>query len=159
MFIGFLISLVCCGPLAYYLTHVAVKWEFESKHPFWGALVLFLAQLIGLSLVSTGLLLVWTFMGFSGSLALGAISHAFDIAHPGLVAAIGSIIVAAWGFFGFLAGPASAFVVAKIMGITNLVTSLCKLDEKRSLSYLPIASAVVATFTMWPFTAFLTFGL
>lgn len=160
MVIGFLVALVLFAPLSYAITRGVTRHSQRSNSPVLGALLLFVGQLVGLSLLSFALLAAASLMGFSASLAADAlVSTASSQAQPGVVTVLGGLFVAVWGFIGAMAGPACAFVSAKIMGIVALIAALTKIDGEQVLTWLPLFAAGAAVFTMWPFTAYLTFGL
>ena len=160
MFIGFLVALVLFAPLSYAVTRGVVRYSQQSNSPYWGVLYLFLAQLMALSLLGFALLAIASVLGFSASIAAdAALSTMATNAQPGVVTALGALVVGIWGFIGILTGPACAFLAAKIVAIVALVGTLARADEDLVSTWIPVFAAGTALFTMWPFTAYLTFGL
>ena len=160
MVIGFLVALVLFAPLSYAVTRAVLRYAQQSNSPYLGILFLFVGQLFAHSLLSFALLAAASVMGFSASLAADAlVSTVSSQAQPGVVTLLGSFVVAIWGFIGAMAGPACAFVVAKVVGIVGLVAVLTKIEQEQVLAWFPVLAAGIAVFTMWPFTAYLTFGL
>jgi hypothetical protein len=159
MFIGFFLALVLFGPMAYFLTRSVIGHAHQSGRPVLGALFLFLALLFGLSLLSVAMMAVGSMLGFSLTLGLEALVSGLTNAQPGMVTAIGALIIGIFNMVTIFVGPACAFLTAKIMGIVALIAGLVKVDEKTSVTWIPVGAAVLATWCMWPFTACLTFGL
>lgn len=159
MFIGFFLSLVVFGTLAYFLTRGVLGHAYQSERLLLGALFLFLALLIGLTLGSFALMAAGSMLGMSLTLGVEALVSSTTNAQPGLVTAIGALLIAVLNLVSIFIGPAGAFVTAKVAGFAALITGLTKLDEKLCLTWMPIAVAVLATWFMWPFTACLTLGL
>jgi hypothetical protein len=159
MLIGFSLALFLFAPLAYFVTRGVVSHSYQGERPLLGVVFLFLALLGGLSLLSVALLAAGSMMGFSGAVALEALAHLFPHTQPGIITAIGGIVIAVWGFIGLFTGPACAFIAAKITALIALVTALVKVDESNATTWMPVAAAGVALFALWPFTAYLTLGL
>ncbi len=160
MVIGFLLALVLFAPLSYAVARGVVRYSQQSNSPLLGVLFQFLGQIFALSLLSFALLAAASVMGFSASIAADAlISTAKTNAQPGVVTVLGSLVVAIWGFIGVLTGPACAFLAAKIIGVVSLVVTLIKVDQEQTSTWLPVFAAGATIFAMWPFTAYLTFGL
>ena len=160
MVIGFLLALVLFAPLSYAVTRGVTRYSQASNSPLLGVLFQFLGQLGALSLLSFAMMAAASVMGFSATLAADAlISTVAKDAQPGVVTALGGLQVAIWGFVGVMAGPTCAFLASKIIGIVALVAALVKVEESKVLTWLPVVAAGTALFTMWPFTAYLTFGL
>jgi hypothetical protein len=158
MFIGFLLALVFFGTLSYFVTRGVISHAYQTGRPILGALFLFIALVGGLSLLSLAMMAAGSMLGLSVTLGLEALGRWFN-AHPGLITAIGALVIGLLNLVTFFVGPTCAFFVAKVMGILSLVTGLCKLDEKLAVTWLPVVAAVTATWFMWPFTACLTLGL
>jgi hypothetical protein len=158
MFFGFLLALVLFGSLSYFVTRGVISHAYQSGRLLLGALFLFLALLAALSLLSFGLMAVASMFGISITLGLEALGRWFN-AHPGVITAIGAVLIGIFNLVTVLVGPTCAFLVAKVMGLLALFTGLFKLDEKLALTWLPVTAALVATWLMWPFTACLTIGL
>lgn len=160
MIIGFLVALVLFAPLSYAVARGVMRYSQQSNSPLWGVLFQFLGQLFALSLLSFALLAVASVMGFSASIAADAlVSSVKTNAQPGVVTALGALVVAIWGFVGVLTGPACAFVAAKIIGVVALIVALVKVDQEQASTWLPVFAAGATVFAMWPFSAYLTFGL
>jgi hypothetical protein len=159
MVIGFLLALVFFGSLSYFLTRGVISHAHQSGRPFLGAFFLFLALLGGLSLLSFASMAVASMLGFSLTLGLEAIVSGFTNAQPGVVTAIGTVLIFIFNLVSVFIGPAGAFVTAKIMGVIALIAGAAKIDEKLSVTYMPLVAVFVTTWCMWPFTACLTFGL
>lgn len=159
MVIGFLLALVFFGSLSYVLTRGVISHAYQSGRPIAGSLFVFLALLGGLCLLSFALMAAGSMLGFSLTLGVEALVSGFTHAQPGVVTAIGALVIGILNIVSVLVGPAGALVTAKIVGIIALITGALKLDEKLAVTWLPVVAAVTATWCMWPFTACLTLGL
>lgn len=159
MIIGFLLALVFFGSLSYFLTRAVISSAYRSGRPMMGALFAFLALLGGLCLLSFALMAAGSMLGFSLALGLEALVSGLTHAQPGVVTAIAALVIGILNIFSVLVGPAGAFITAKIVGITALITGALKVEEKQAVTWLPVLAAVTATWCMWPFTACLSLGL
>lgn len=159
MFLGFLLALVVFGSISYFLTRAVVQHSQQSGRPILGAFCLFLALLLGLSFVSFVLMAAASMLGFSLTLGLEALISGLTNAQPGMVTAIGAILIAIFNLVSVAVGPAGAFVTAQVLGVVALIAGLVRLDEERAVTWIPLGAALVATWCMWPFTACLTLGL
>ncbi len=159
MIIGFLLALFLFAPLAYLVARGVVAHSQRAGSPLMGVLFLFLGLLVALSLLSFALMAAASMFGFSATLAVSALLGNTTSAHPGVVTMVGGLLVTLYGMVGVLTGPTCAFVAAKISALVGLVLVLAKVESRKLEVWLPVTAAGVTLFTMWPFTAYLTFGL
>lgn len=159
MFIGAFLALVLFAPLGFLITRVGVHTAYNSGNRWMALPSVFLGLLFGLSLLSFCLVGVGSLFGVSIAVAGDVLASNADLVEPGYISGLGLLAVVTLAAVGAMAGPAAAFVAAKVATILTFVFVLVKIDEDKAKLYLPMAGAAIGGFCMWPFTTMLTFGL
>lgn len=159
MIFGSLLSVFLFAPLSYLLTRMSVRFGYRSGNRWIVVPVVFGALLVGLSLLALAMVAAASVLGFSVALAGDALASTADLTHPGVISALGALVMGLWGILGFLSGPAAAFVAAKVTTVISLIAALTKMEEEQAVQLLPLLGALAGGICMWPFTTFLTLGL
>lgn len=158
MFFGSLLSLILFTPLSYIITRMSVRFGYRSDKSWVAIPVVFLSLLIGLSLLALAIVAAISATGTVVAVAGDAVASSADVSHPGVISAIGALVMGLWGLLGIMTGPAAAFVAAKVTTILTLIAVVARMEEDQVVLWLPIAGAIVGGVCMWPFTTFLTLG-
>lgn len=159
MFIGFLISFLIFGGIAYFLSKLSLNLGFERDNRFLAVLFYFLVPLLSLSILSLILVGIYSLMGLSVSLAAEAIAHSLSANTSGALVVIGSILTAIYGIAAIAAGPATAFTASQVVTVIAAIAVVASPDRALCQKWLPWVAFAVYGFCMWPFAAILTFGL
>lgn len=119
----------------------------------------FIGMLVGLSIFSFAMLAAGSIFGISIAVASDAVATTADLVQPGYISALGVFLLGFLALLGAFAGPAAAFVAAKMTTIICLIFVIANADEEVGKTWIPLAGAVAGGVSMWPFATFLTFGL
>ncbi len=159
MIIAVLLAILVFGPIGYFLARMVVHSSLDNDRPYLGLVYLFLTLAGALSLLSFlalgGLVLFGFSMGATADLAASRLAEVQFGYLTGLVA----VLVGLWGVIGIFTGPACAFSSATVATIAALIFTLAKVDDYNTRRWLPVVVAGIVAFNMWPFAAYLTFGL
>ncbi len=160
MILGFFLAFLIFGPFAFFISRLVLSNAVENEKPFMGALWLFLALSFGLSLLSLIVLGGFSLLGLSAAAGVDALAYSQDVTPRfGGVTALGGLLIAAYGLFGFFTGPACAISAAAISSVCALLVLFLKADQRLVRTWFPLGVLLLVGFHMWPYTAYLTLGL
>lgn len=162
MILGFLISFIVFGGLAYFISKLALSAGFDRENRFLAGLFYFLAPLVALSIISLMLIAAYSVLGFSASAMVAAIAAKAKLGTSAVIVAIGSVLalLVAIGVIAVIAsGPATAFTASQICLVAAVIVLLAKPDRDFGERWLPVVAGLAFGGCMWPFAAMLTFGL
>lgn len=159
MFLGFLLSFIVFGGLAFLISKLALASGFDKENRAVAGLFYFLAPFLVLCTISLVLVGVYSMMGFSVSAMIEVIAQKANIGSSGLLVTLGSILTAVFAFAAIGTGPATAFTASQVSTVVAIIALIAKPEREFCEKWLPVAAGLCYGFCMWPFAAMLTFGL